>query len=115
VAPVIRRVANAGAGRPQGLPAFSFIFFRCCAAGRSAADPRRTRNAFGHPAQGLRRLIKLSSSTDYFSPGVQRSARNRQRIPHHRAARPAPIRPHAEFAFSQGIPGIFSHFLRNYR
>ncbi|MBR8333826.1 hypothetical protein KDW69_19445 [Burkholderia ambifaria] len=61
------------AGRPQGLPAFSFIFFRCCAAGRSAADPHRMRNAFGHPAQGPRRLIKLSSSTDYFSPGAEES------------------------------------------
>ncbi|WP_155628113.1 hypothetical protein [Burkholderia territorii] len=42
-------------------------------------------------------------------------ARNRQRITPERAARPFPIRPYRKIAFSQGNPGIFSHFLRNYR
>ncbi|TGN99575.1 hypothetical protein PL79_001025 [Burkholderia sp. USMB20] len=43
------------------------------------------------------------------------SARNHRIIYHGRTARPSAIRPHRQRTCSQGIPGIFSHFLRNYR
>ncbi|KAB0641116.1 hypothetical protein F7R21_16120 [Burkholderia latens] len=65
--------------------------------------------------QASRRRAGSRSSTDYFSAGVDRCARNHLMIPHRRTARPSAIRPRQNSAFSQGNPGIFSHFLRHYR
>ncbi|WP_175793721.1 hypothetical protein [Burkholderia ambifaria] len=104
-----------GDGHAAGLARLFFYFLSVLRGwarhGRSAPDAERFRSS-GARSATAQQIIQFSR---LFFVGVQRSARNRQMIPHRRAARPAPTRPHPEFAFSQGIPGIFSHFLRNYR
>jgi len=102
-------------GQAAGLARLFFYFLSVLRGrarrGRSAPDAECFRSS-GARSATAHQIIQFNR---LFFAGVQISARNRQRIPRHRAARPAPIRPHREFAFSQGIPGIFSHFLRNYR
>ncbi|WP_155740861.1 hypothetical protein [Burkholderia territorii] len=93
---------------------FSFVAARPGAA-RQISARRDTRRRYDHPMQGPSWLAGLSSSTDYFHAMRDECARNRQTISPERAARPFPIRPYRKIAFSQGNPGIFSHFLRNYR
>ncbi|UEP30559.1 hypothetical protein [Burkholderia sp. B21-007] len=104
-----------GDGHAAGLARLFFYFLSVLRGraqrGRSVPDAERFRSS-GASSATAHQIIKFNR---LFFACAQGSARNRQMILHHRAARPAPIRPHPEFAFSQGIPGIFSHFLRNYR
>ncbi|MGU7841767.1 hypothetical protein ACV22V_20090 [Burkholderia sp. AW33-5] len=110
-------LANAKRAGPHGLPAFSFYFyFRSVLRGparhgRSARDAMRIRSSDARSAMA-RRIVQFNG---LFSTMRSECARNRQMIRHDRAARSLPIRPHRKIAFSQGNPGIFSHFLRNYR
>jgi len=79
---------------------------------RRPADWRHSGTAIIHPAQGPHRAAELSSSTKYFSGARAWPHANVGRfdLPH-RTALPHPAPPHAPVY--QGIPGIFSHFLRN--
>ncbi|WP_175816383.1 hypothetical protein [Burkholderia diffusa] len=108
-------LANAERASPHGLHTFSFYFRSVLRGpaqhGRSARDVTRIRSSDA----SARSLTGLSSSTHYFSTMRSERARNRQMIRHDRTARSFPIRPHRKIAFSKGNPGIFSHFLRNYR
>ncbi|MBR8062093.1 hypothetical protein KDX32_03195 [Burkholderia ambifaria] len=104
-----------GDGHAAGLARLFFYFLSVLRGrarrGRSGMEAERFRSSGASPATA-HQIIQFNR---LFFAGTQGSGRNRQMILHHRAARPAPTRPHQKFAFSQGIPGIFSHFLRNYR
>ncbi|WP_175733704.1 hypothetical protein [Burkholderia ambifaria] len=114
MAPVILGVGNEG-GQAAGLARLFFYFLSVLRGGaqrgRSVRDAERFRSS-GARSAAAHQIIQFNR---LFFAGAEVCTRNRQMILHHRAARPAPIRPHLEFAFSQGIPGIFSHFLRNCR
>jgi hypothetical protein len=98
-------------GQATGLARLFFYFLSVlrgrAPGGRSAMDAERFRSS-GAKSATAHQIIQFNR---LFFAGAEGCTRNRQMILHHRAARPAPIRPHPEFAFSQGIPGIFSHFL----
>ncbi|WP_322039556.1 hypothetical protein [Burkholderia diffusa] len=107
-------LANAERAGPHGLHIFSFYFlfsFGAARHGRSARDATRIRSSDARSSVA-RRIVQFNR---LFSAMRSERAPNRQMIRHDRAARSLPIRPHRKIAFSQGNPGIFSHFLRNYR
>ncbi|MBN3750284.1 hypothetical protein G3N96_33415 [Burkholderia sp. Se-20373] len=79
---------------------------------RNSADSCAFGTKSPHPAHGPHPLERMSSSTDYFSAAVRIDAKTSDDSMRPATWRPA-IRPHRAAPFYQGIPGIFSHFLRN--
>ncbi|WP_155640595.1 hypothetical protein [Burkholderia pseudomultivorans] len=113
-APATATARAGNAGKPdRACPPFLFIFDRCIRDPALHDKFAQHANAFAHPMQDPHRVVESSGSVRHFSGRVKRAGANVGRF--------APALPHglvqsgpiSSPPFYQGIPGIFSHFLRN--